>query len=160
LDFVVPTPLSDDLRARVQAAIDTKTMPSGALGRVEAVAVQLAMLQRNLTPQMRHCTLTIFAADHGITDAGISAFPQAVTRQMVSNYLAGGAAASVFAAMLDVTVQIVDAGIAGPEIDDSNLIVRRMGAGTVSFLHQPAMSFEVSSAAQGCRNARRRVGVW
>lgn len=82
----------------IRAAIDGKTKPLGALGRVEELAAQIARLQGSLAPRMDRCTLTIFAADHGLATEGVSAYPQAVTRQMVLNFLAGGAAATVFAA--------------------------------------------------------------
>ncbi|SDX51192.1 nicotinate-nucleotide--dimethylbenzimidazole phosphoribosyltransferase [Roseicitreum antarcticum] len=127
-------------RASVQHAIDTKTKPPGSLGRIEDLAMQVALVQRSLTPRMAQCTLTIFAADHGIATEGVSAFPQAVTRQMVGNFLAGGAAANVFAAQLGIAVQVVDAGVAGPAMAAPGLIDRRVGAGTASFLRGPAMT--------------------
>lgn len=127
-------------RDLAQHAIDSKTKPLGALGRIEALALQIALVQHSLTPRMQDCTLTIFAADHGIATEGVSAFPQEVTRQMVGNFLAGGAAANVFAAQLGVTVQVVDAGVAGPAMASEGLIDRRIGAGTASFLRAPAMS--------------------
>lgn len=74
----------------IRAAIDGKTKPLGALGRVEELAAQIARLQGSLAPRMDRCTLTIFAADHGLATEGVSAYPQAVTRQMVLNFLAGG----------------------------------------------------------------------
>lgn len=127
-------------RDQVQHAIDTKTKPLGALGRIEALAMQIALLQNSLTPKMQDCTLTIFAADHGIATEGVSAFPQEVTRQMVANFLAGGAAANVFAAQLGIPVQVVDAGVAGAAMAAEGLINRRIGAGTASFLRGPAMT--------------------
>lgn len=124
----------------IRAAIDGKTKPLGALGRVEELAAQIARLQGSLTPRMDRCTLTIFAADHGLATEGVSAYPQAVTRQMVLNFLAGGAAATVFAASLGVGVRVVDAGVAGEAIDDPRLISRRIGPGTRSALREPAMT--------------------
>ncbi len=129
-----------EFEARLAAAIDGKTKPVGALGRIEALAAQIARLQGRLDPVATRCALTIFAADHGIAADGVSAYPQAVTRQMVQNFLAGGAAANVFAATLGVPVQVVDAGVAGEPLDDPRLVSRRIGAGTRSFLAGPAMS--------------------
>lgn len=126
--------------ARLAAAIDGKTKPVGALGRIEALAAQIARVQGRLDPVAERCALTIFAADHGIAADGVSAYPQTVTRQMVLNFLAGGAAANVFAATLGVPVQVVDAGVAGEPLDDPRLVSRRIGAGTRSFLAGPAMS--------------------
>ena len=90
-----------------------KTKPLGALGRIEDLAVQIAMVQGSLSPRMDNCQLTIFAADHGIAAAGVSAFPQEVTRQMVLNFLGKGAAANVFAASTGAALRVVDAGVAG-----------------------------------------------
>ena len=101
---------------RLAAAIDGKTKPLGSLGRLEALAADLARLRDTLAPRLTGCRLTIFAADHGIAAEGVSAFPPAVTRQMVLNFLGGGAAATVFAAGLGVPVAVVDAGVAGAPI--------------------------------------------
>jgi len=135
------------LEAAVQAAIDGKTKPIGALGRIEALAAQVARVQRSLAPRMETATLTIFAADHGIAAEGVSAYPREVTRQMVANFLAGGAAATVFARTLGVAVEVVDAGVAGPPLGLPGLVERRIGAGTASFLVEPAMSAAQAAAA-------------
>jgi len=132
--------MQDALRADIQRAIDSKTKPVGSLGRVEALAFQIASLQGTTTPQMRDCRLTIFAGDHGMASAGVSAFPQAVTRQMVLNFLEGGAAANVFANTLGVDVQVVDAGVAGEPLEDTKLVARRVAAGTKNAVVEPAMT--------------------
>lgn len=127
------------LAAQVRHAIDTKTKPLGALGRIEELAAQIALLQGSLTPQMATATLTIFAADHGIATEGVSAFPQEVTAQMVLNFAAGGAAANVFARANDVSLRVVDAGVATP-VDDPGVLDRRIGPGTANSATGPAMS--------------------
>ena len=124
----------------LQAAIDGKTKPQGALGRIEALAAQIATLQGTLTPRMEHCTLLVFAADHGVAAEGVSAYPQSVTREMLRNFLAGGAAANVFAATLGVELRVVDAGVAGAPVTAPELIARRIGPGTANLRHGPAMS--------------------
>lgn len=129
-----------DFEQAIRRAIDTKTKPVGALGRIEDLAAQIARLQQSLAPQIRDCSLTIFAADHGIANEGVSAYPQAVTRQMVANFLAGGAAANVIAASLGIAVRVVDAGVAGEAMDDARLISRRIAPGTQSFLRGAAMT--------------------
>lgn len=126
----------------LQAAIDGKTKPVGSLGRIEALAAQIGRFKQSCTPQVRRCRLIIFAADHGIVESGVSAYPQQVTRQMVLNFLAGGAAANVFARALGVEVQVVDAGIAGDPIGHPNLVSRRLGSGTANSVHKPAMTTE------------------
>lgn len=135
------------MEAELLRAIDGKTKPVGSLGALETVAAAVARTQRSLTPRLETCRLTIFAADHGIAGAGVSTYPQAVTRQMVGNFLAGGAAASVLARALGVGLRVVDAGIAGAPIDDPRLVSRRMGAGTRSFLDAPAMTAATCGAA-------------
>jgi nicotinate-nucleotide--dimethylbenzimidazole phosphoribosyltransferase len=144
----------EDFEAALRRAVDGKTKPLGALGRLEDLATRIARLQRSLAPRMERCTLTIFAGDHGIAAEGVSAYPQAVTREMVANFLAGGAAATVFAATLGVQVRVVDAGVAGPPLAHPDLISRRIGPGTASFLRGPAMS-----PCRMRRRARRRPGA-
>ena len=132
--------ISDALRDDIQSAIDFKTKPIGSLGRVEALAFQIAALQGTTTPQMKDCRLTIFAGDHGIANAGVSAYPQAVTRQMVINFLEGGAAANIFANTFDVGIRVVDAGVAGAPIENAQLVARRVAAGTKNAITEPAMT--------------------
>lgn len=134
------------LRA-VQAAIDGKTKPLGALGRLEALAAQIAQVQQTLEPTAERCRLTVFAADHGIAQTGVSAFPQEVTRQMLQNFLAGGAAANVMARTLGAEFALVDAGVRGPAFEQPGLASIRIGNGTDNSAERPAMS-----AAQ-CRRA-------
>ena len=144
--FELP-PVSPALDEAIQRAIDTKTKPLGALGGIETLAAQIARIQGTVTPSLRRCRLILFAADHGIANEGVSAYPQAVTRQMVANFLAGGAAANVFARENGVDLSVVDAGVAGEAIDAPGLVSRRIGAGTRSFASGPAMTAEQRDAA-------------
>lgn len=132
--------LSTRLDSQIAHAIDNKTKPPGSLGRLEMLAAQIARIQQTLAPVMDTCSLTIFAADHGIAKAGVSAFPQEVSRQMVLNFLAGGAAANVFANTQAIEVRVVDAGLAGETLSHDRLISRNIAPGTVSFLDGPAMT--------------------
>ena len=145
-----------DFQTRAAAAIDGKTKPLGSLGRLEALAADLARLRDTLAPRLTGCRLTIFAADHGIAAEGVSAFPPAVTRQMVLNFLGGGAAATVFAAGLGVPVAVVDAGVAGAPVSHPALIRRRIGSGTASFLKRPAMA---ACQARAAVEAGREFGA-
>jgi nicotinate-nucleotide--dimethylbenzimidazole phosphoribosyltransferase len=129
-----------DLEARIRARIDGKTKPPGSLGRIEYLAARIARLQGTVAPTMRTCELTIFAADHGIAAEGVSAYPQEVTGQMLGNFLAGGAASTVFAATLGIPVRVVDAGIAVDPPLVPRLLSRRIGPGTANFLREPAMT--------------------
>lgn len=124
----------------LQAAIDGKTKPLGSLGDLETLAQQIARIQRTLTPRVNTCELMLFAGDHGLAQAGVSAFPQAVTRQMVLNFLSGTAAANVIAATLGASLTIVDAGVAGQRIAHAQLCDLRVAAGTQNSLYAPAMS--------------------
>ncbi len=133
-------PADPAFEATLRAAIDGKTKPAGALGRIEALAAQIARLQRSLTPRMDRCRLTIFAADHGIAAEGVSAYPQAVTREMVRNFLAGGAAANVFARANGVEIVVVDAGVAGEPLVHPALVAARIGPGTANSATGPAMT--------------------
>ncbi|MEO0914603.1 MAG: nicotinate-nucleotide--dimethylbenzimidazole phosphoribosyltransferase, partial [Pseudomonadota bacterium] len=126
------------LREALQHKIDTKTKPLGALGRIEDLAAQIGMLQGRLDPVAERCGLTIFAGDHGLADAGVSAFPKAVTHEMVKTFMAGGAAANAFADALGVFVRVVDAGIETP-VEHPNLLSRRIGPGTANSAEGPAM---------------------
>lgn len=145
-----------DFEATLQAAIDGKTKPLGSLGRIEELAAQLARVQKTLRPQAERCRLTIFAADHGIAEEGVSAFPQAVTREMVKNFLAGGAAANIFAKVNGVELVVVDAGVAGMFLDEAGLIQARIGAGTANSVKGPAMS---AKDAERAIEAGRTFGV-
>ncbi|EMD82831.1 nicotinate-nucleotide--dimethylbenzimidazole phosphoribosyltransferase [Pacificimonas flava] len=133
--------------AQIAAALDGKTKPQGSLGRLEALAAQIAALQGRLVPKMKRAALTIFAADHGIAAAGVSAFPQDVTGQMVANFLAGGAAANVIAQSMDVPVTVVDCGVRTEPDGRPGLVSLRLGAGTANSLHGPAMAAADAEAA-------------
>jgi nicotinate-nucleotide--dimethylbenzimidazole phosphoribosyltransferase len=152
------TPASHDFDAALRARIDGKTKPLGALGRIEALAAQIARVQSSLTPRMEHGRLILFAADHGIAAEGVSAYPSAVTRQMVLNFLAGGAAANVFARQAGLPVAVVDCGVAGPPIADARLIARRIGPGTANARHGPAMTRAECEAALALGRELAREG--
>ncbi|MEL6415934.1 MAG: nicotinate-nucleotide--dimethylbenzimidazole phosphoribosyltransferase, partial [Pseudomonadota bacterium] len=129
-----------DFQTQLRAALDSKTKPVGSLGRIEALAAQIARIQGTLKPRAETCVNTIFAGDHGMAASGVSAYPQAVTRQMVLNFLTGGAAANVFANSVGATVQVVDAGVAGKPIDHADLLNRRIASGTANAIEQAAMT--------------------
>ena len=131
-----------DFAESVQAFIDGKTKPLGSLGAIEKVAAQLAAISGTLQPEIDTCELILFAADHGIAAAGVSAYPQEVTRQMVLNILQGGAASAVFARSSGVSLSVVDAGVKGGEINHPSLINRRLGDGTANAVVEAAMTVE------------------
>ncbi len=147
-------PSDPTFETALQAAIDSKTKPLGALGRIETLAAQIARVQRRLAPVMENCRLTIFAGDHGIAAEGVSAYPSEVTRQMVLNFLGGGAAANVFARANGVGVVVVDAGVAGEALAHPDLISARIGAGTANSAVGPAMT--AAQAERALAEGRRQ----
>lgn len=128
------------LSAAIQHRIDTKTKPVGALGELEALARQLALVQQTLTPQLRLPHLLVFAADHGIAQAGVSQYPPEVTHQMVRNFAAGGAAINVFCRQNNLSLTIVDAGVRGSFRDLPAVRDEKIAEGTRNFAQEPAMT--------------------
>ncbi len=132
------------------AALDRQaqlTKPPGSLGFLEELAVRLAAMQRCARPKVDKAWISVFAADHGIAEEGVSAFPQAVTRLMLDNFVQGGAAISVLARHLDARLEVVDVGVAGPAEAADGLILARVGAGTANFARQAAMDTKQLAAA-------------
>lgn len=138
---IAVSPLSEELKAALQDKIDQKTKPPGSLGRLEQLALQAGLIQNSLTPELRRPHLLVFAGDHGIAAEGlVNPFPQAVTAQMVYNFLQGGAAINVFCRQHQLQLTVVDAGVnhefpAHPLLHD-----RKIACGTKNYLHGPAMS--------------------
>lgn len=116
------------------------TKPAGSLGQLEALAVQLAGLQGYLKPRADKLWIAIFAGDHGVVAEGVSAYPQAVTGQMLHNFVNGGAAISVLARQLGAQLDVVDLGTVTPMLNLAGVRHLQLGAGTANFAHGPAMS--------------------
>ena len=118
------------------------TKPAGALGQLEAIAIQLAGLQGCAQPQIQRPWLSLFAGDHGVVAEGVSAFPQAVTAQMLRNFVSGGAAVSVLARVQQIPLEVVDLGTIDLNLQLPGVRHLRLGAGTANFTQGPAMSTE------------------
>lgn len=131
---------SSDLSEALQYKIDNKTKPTGSLGILEVLAKQIGEVFQTLEPKIIQPNIVVFAADHGIANHGVSAYPQDVTRQMVTNFLEGGAAINVFCKQNNIQLSIVDAGVNYDFPMNTSLISAKIGKGTQSFLHGPAMS--------------------
>jgi nicotinate-nucleotide--dimethylbenzimidazole phosphoribosyltransferase len=146
-----PISISEPLRATkqsndntiselIQQKIDNKTKPTGSLGILETLAKQIGTIFQTLEPKITKPHVAVFAADHGIANHGVSAYPQDVTRQMVTNFLEGGAAINVFCKQNNIELIIVDAGVNYDFTTNANLVSAKIGMGTQSFLHTSAMS--------------------
>ncbi|RKR11200.1 nicotinate-nucleotide-dimethylbenzimidazole phosphoribosyltransferase /cob(II)yrinic acid a,c-diamide reductase [Flavobacterium sp. 90] len=136
----IPAESKNDFSKLLQDKIDSKTKPIGALGTLETLAFQMATVFETLNPKITNPNIVVFAADHGIANHGVSAYPQDVTRQMVGNFLEGGAAINVFCNQNNIQLSIVDAGVNYDFPTNANLISAKIAKGTQSFLHIPAMS--------------------
>lgn len=135
------------------------TKPPGALGELEEVVIRLAGLQGRAEPSLDKVHITVFAADHGVADEGVSAFPQIVTAQMVQNFLNGGAAISVLARELGATLEIVDVGVKTP-IDHPQLLSQRAGNGTANSALEAAMTLtQLELALQAGADAADRAAL-
>ncbi|NDY91301.1 nicotinate-nucleotide--dimethylbenzimidazole phosphoribosyltransferase [Ideonella livida] len=141
------TPAHDALRQTLQARIDGKTKPLGALGRLEDLALQLGLIQGRPDPVARQARVIVCAGDHGIAHEGVSAYPQEVTWQMVMNFLAGGAAVNVLARSVGMEVQVVDAGVAHDFGRIAGLVHAKVAPGTANSAVQPAMTAAQCDAA-------------
>lgn len=144
-------PLDKALTSALQTRLDSRTKPPGSLGRLEALALQVGLIQQTLTPQLQRPRMVVFAGDHGAANAGVSAFPQAVTAQMVANFVAGGAAINVLSRQAGLAMSVVDAGVASLCKTAGNgeveFIDAKVAAGTANFIEQAAMTATQRDAA-------------
>jgi nicotinate-nucleotide--dimethylbenzimidazole phosphoribosyltransferase len=123
------------------------TKPPGSLGRLEEIANRCAAIFESLSFRLSRPRIVLFAADHGVCSEGVSPYPQAVTAQMVRNFLDGGAAINCLATACGIDLQVVDVGVAAPLPLLPGLIARRIAPGTRNFCHEPAMTREQAEAA-------------
>ncbi|MGQ2965461.1 nicotinate-nucleotide--dimethylbenzimidazole phosphoribosyltransferase [Methylophilus sp.] len=156
--FQITSTRDDALQTALLQRINQKTKPLGALGRLETLALQLGLIQKTEHPSLQQQTMLVFAGDHGIVAEGVSPYPQAVTAQMVLNFLNGGAAINVFARQHAFQLQVVDSGVNAVFEPHPLLIDAKLGMGTLSFLHQPAMTADectqaISRGAEIARDA-------
>jgi nicotinate-nucleotide--dimethylbenzimidazole phosphoribosyltransferase len=143
---IVPT-ADAGLERELVARIDAKTKPRGALGRLETLALQLGLIRHTLRPAINAPRLFVFAADHGVSAEGVSAYPQQVTAQMVMNYLTGGAAVNVFARTNGFALAVIDAGVNHEFAPHPDLIDRKIARGTRNLATVPAMTIAQAEAA-------------
>jgi nicotinate-nucleotide--dimethylbenzimidazole phosphoribosyltransferase len=140
--------LAHSLDADLQHKIDNKTKPLGSLGKLEKIALQVGRIQNTLSPTFKNPHMLIFAGDHGAATAGISAYPQDVSWQMVENYLQGGAGANVFSRQNGMAMVVVDAGVAHEFGEREGLINAKISpTGTRNYIVEPAMTREQCETA-------------
>ena len=154
--FAISSP-GNSLDAALLDKINNKTKPLGALGQLEQLALQIGRMQKTLTPALTSPQILVFAGDHGAAKAGVSAYPQDVTWQMVENFLAGGAAINVFAKHNGLGLRVIDAGVAHDFGARDGLVDAKVGPGTRNYIEEPAMSAHECAAAlvKGAEIARK-----
>lgn len=140
-------PVSEPHRQQAAARQNQLTKPPGSLGMLEQCAIDLAGLQRRELPAVERVNIVIFAADHGVVAEGVSAYPQAVTGEMIRNFSAGGAAITVLARELDAQFQVVNIGTVNPLPALPQVLDRRLAPGTSNFRREPAMSAQLCEQA-------------
>lgn len=131
------------IREQLQNKINQKTKPSGSLGRLEEIALQIGMIQQTPSPVIHKPHMIVFAGDHGIAAEGkVNPYPQSVTAQMVYNFVKGGAAINIFCKQLGVELLVVNAGVNHAFDSSLPIIHASVGKGTADYSLQHAMSME------------------
>lgn len=131
------------IQKALQHKIDTRTKPIGSLGKLEHIALQIGSVQNTLTPSLEKPTILVFGADHGITAEGVSPYPKEVTRQMVLNFVEGGAAINVFCRQHNIDLRIIDAGVDYDFPKNATIINAKLAYGTENMMVKPAMTIEI-----------------
>lgn len=135
-------PIDKEMLEKARARHDQLAKPLGSLGVLEEVGIRLAAIYGTVKPKITGKGVVVFAADHGVTDAGVSAYPKAVTEQMVLNFLRGGAAISVLSQTQNIEMLVVDVGVDADFPEHPKLLKRKVARGTKNMLGAPAMSQE------------------
>ncbi|MBA7584229.1 Nicotinate-nucleotide--dimethylbenzimidazole phosphoribosyltransferase [subsurface metagenome] len=147
------------LAKQAQVRLDNLTKPRGSLGRLEELAKQIVSITANLNPRIKKKAIIVMAADHGVVEEGISAYPREVTPQMVYNFLNGGAAINVLARHIGAEVLVVDVGVAADFQEHQSLMLEKIGYGTKNIVKGPAMTDEqaVKSLEVGIEAAEEMI---
>lgn len=151
-------PLNSHRYTEALAYQNQLTKPPGSLGRLEALGAFFATVQGQLKPELDRVSIRVFAADHGVAQEGVSAFPQAVTAEMVRNFSRGGAAITVLARQLKADFKVVNVGTLDQLETLSQVEDARVASGTANFCQQPAMTAQQLQAALACgRDAAKQT---
>lgn len=140
---------NDRLAAEIQGHLDKLTKPRGSLGRLERIALQFGLARGTADLRPPRKALFVFCADHGVAEAGVSAYPREVTPQMVRNFVAGGAAINVLCRQFDIDPFVVDMGVDAELGDLKAVISRKVARGTRNFASGPAMTRAEAEQALG-----------
>src|SRR5574339_1315980 len=135
-------PLDESAMRAARLRQDRLTKPRGSLGRLEELSIQLAGMKADPFPSVERKAVIVMAADHGVAREGVSAYPAEVTRQMVLNFLRGGAAINVLARQAGARVTVVDIGVAAEFEPMAGLLQRKVMCGTRNQAEGPAMTRE------------------
>ncbi len=136
------------------------TKPPGSLGELETIAIRLCGMQGRDRPGIDRLQIAVFAADHGVAEEGVSAFPQSVTAEMLRNFARGGAAINVLARMLDATLEVINVGTAVDPGPLPGVVDRRIAPGTANFRRAPAMTrVQLERALQCGVEVAERAGL-
>lgn len=142
------TSTNTSLETVVRQRIDNKTKPLGALGRLEEIVLQIALIQQTETPLLQNPHVLVFAGDHGVAAERVSAYPAEVTYGMVKNFIAGGAAINVFCRQNGLQLLVCDVGVNGTFAENTETFVKyKIRSGTRNMLHEPAMTPDECEAA-------------
>jgi len=149
MPFTSISPPFREWRARAVARLNSLTKPLGSLGRLEEIAARLVAIREEERPRFTRKAIFTLAADHGVTDEGVSAYPKAVTQQMVLNFLAGGAAINVLGRHGTIEIVVVDIGVDGDLGEAKGLVSKKVARGSRNMAREAAMSEAELDAALG-----------
>jgi len=164
LDSSAQARVSESVSGRIRSlaleSMNRKTKPPGSLGMLENLAIRVAGLQRTIKPSLRRKRICVYAGSHGVCEENVSAYPSEVTRQMVLNFMGGGAAINVLARHGQIDVHVIDAGVAAvwPQdlLRNPKFFFRSVRQGTANFVREPAMSqVECNQAIEAGRDQTR-----
>lgn len=139
-------PIDKTVGVLTRTYIDTLTKPPGSMGQLEALAIQLSEISGERKTVITPPAVVVFAADHGVAEEGVSAFPQEVTAQMVANFVQGGAAINVFARQIAAKVEIVDVGVVS-SLTQQGVTQAKVREGTANMVLEDAMTQAQANAA-------------
>ncbi|WP_027409794.1 nicotinate-nucleotide--dimethylbenzimidazole phosphoribosyltransferase [Anoxybacillus tepidamans] len=155
--FHIPA-LNEQVGREVEHHVNQLTKPPGSLGRLEQIVIELAKMTGSHAPRVTPPGVLVFAADHGVAEEGVSAFPQEVTAQMVLNFVSGGAAVNVFSRQIGAKFAVVDVGVAS-DIPTEGFISQKIKYGTDNFCAKEAMTRDEAKQAVlvGYEQAHRMI---